>query len=62
MRKIIIRSLVAGLLLGLSYGIYYTWIAFPIITGYGAKILCSCTMLAGRQEAGVVSNELVQGC
>jgi CubicO group peptidase (beta-lactamase class C family) len=61
MRKIIIRSLQTGVLILISFGIYYAWIAFPIITGYGAKTLCSCTMLAGRQADDVIKNELGSG-
>lgn len=61
MRKLILRSLLFIFLTVLSYGVYYAWIAFPIITGYGAKILCSCTMLAGRGENDVISNELSSG-
>ncbi|MBX2971201.1 MAG: serine hydrolase [Cyclobacteriaceae bacterium] len=61
MRKLILRSIALIMLAALSYGIYYAWIAFPIITGYGAKILCSCTMLTGRAEQDVVANELGSG-
>jgi CubicO group peptidase (beta-lactamase class C family) len=61
MRKLILRSLLLLIVAFLSYGIYYAWIAFPIITGYGAKILCSCTMLAGRGETDVITNELGSG-
>lgn len=61
MRKLILRSVLIIILAALSYGIYYAWIAFPIITGYGAKILCSCTMLAGRGEHDVINNELGSG-
>lgn len=61
MRKPILRLLLIIFLASLSYGIYYAWLAFPIITGYGAKILCSCTMLAGRGEQEVINNELGTG-
>lgn len=53
------KRLLALLLAGIvCYGISYAWRAFPIITGYGAKILCSCTMLAGRAQDDVIANEL----
>lgn len=42
----------------LSYAIYYGWQAFPIISGYSAKNLCSCVMLAGRDPENVIKNEL----
>jgi CubicO group peptidase (beta-lactamase class C family) len=61
MRKLILRSLLLIIVAVVSYGIYYAWIAFPIITGYGAKILCSCTMLAGRSQTDVINNELGSG-
>lgn len=56
--KIIRRTLLAGLLLVLAYALSYAWRALPIISGYGAKNLCSCVMLAGRQPADVLKNEL----
>jgi len=61
MRKIILRTLLILFLAALSYGIHYAWIAFPIISGYGAKNLCSCTMLAGRSAEDVIKNELGSG-
>jgi CubicO group peptidase (beta-lactamase class C family) len=53
--KRILLLVVAGLL---AYGISYAWRAFPIISGYGAKNMCSCVMLAGRSPADVLRNEL----
>ena len=44
----------------LIYGISYAWRAFPILSGYGSKMLCSCVMLAGRQPEDVIRNELGQ--
>lgn len=61
MRKLILRSLLIIFLAALSYGIYYAWLAFPIISGYGAKNLCSCTMLAGRKAEDVIREELGSG-
>lgn len=46
----------AGLLLGAA--LYYGWQALSILNGYGAKIACSCVMLAGRQAADVIESEL----
>lgn len=56
--KIIKRVLLAILLLIVSYGIYYAWRAFPIVSGYGAKALCSCVFVGERQPSDVVANEL----
>lgn len=61
MRKIINRSLLIISLALLTYGLYYGWQALPIISGYGAKNLCSCTMLAGRNADDVIQQELGSG-
>ncbi len=42
----------------LAYGIYYAWRAFPIISGYGAKNICSCIYLSERPLADIVAREL----
>lgn len=58
-RKHLIRSLLLALLTaGIVYGIYYCWVSFPIITGYGAKTLCSAIFVAGRDEQQVRSEDL----
>lgn len=57
-KKILGRTLLVILILILGYGIFYAWQAFPIITGYGAKNICSCVMLAGRSPDDVLKNEL----
>jgi CubicO group peptidase (beta-lactamase class C family) len=38
--------------------IYYLWQVFPIITGLGAKQLCSGVFVAGRDPNHIISNEL----
>lgn len=57
-KKIILRSLGVIILAALSYGVYYCWVSFPIISGYGAKNLCSAVFLAGRNEQQVRAQEL----
>lgn len=52
------RTLLLVILLVLGYGLIYAWRAFPIISGYGAKNMCSCVMLAGRNSQDVIKNEL----
>ena len=42
----------------LAYGIYYLSQALPIIGGYGAKNLCSCVFVAGRDPKQVIAQEL----
>lgn len=53
--KRIVLLLVLG---GLAYGIYYCSISFPIISGYGAKNMCSAVFVAGRNEQQVRTQEL----
>ncbi|MEO5996599.1 MAG: serine hydrolase [Chitinophagaceae bacterium] len=42
----------------LLYGLYYCWVAFPIATGYGAKVLCSSVFVSGRSESDIKSEDL----
>jgi len=49
-KKIFLRGLLAVIIAALSYGVYYCWVSFPIISGYGAKNMCSAVFLAGRSE------------
>ncbi|TCZ65201.1 serine hydrolase domain-containing protein [Flaviaesturariibacter aridisoli] len=51
---------VAGilLLLGLAYGVYYAWRAFPIISGYFAKNMASAVFVQGRDPETVRSEDL----
>jgi len=41
-----------------GYAAYYLSQALPIIAGYGAKNLCSCVFLAGRDPQQVIQQEL----
>lgn len=52
------KILIAVLAIGLIYGLNYAYRAFPIISGYGAKNLCSCVFVSGRSVEDVKSNEL----
>ena len=42
----------------LAFGLWYAYQALPIITGYGAKNVCSCVMVAGRDPQNVIDNEV----
>jgi CubicO group peptidase (beta-lactamase class C family) len=57
-KKIVGLSLLIILIGALSYGVYYASQAFPILTGYGAKNLCSCVYLSNRPADDVINNEL----
>lgn len=57
-RKIIIRSIALILLVALGFGAWYAWRAFPIISGYGAKNLCSAVYLQHRDPKDVLKEDL----
>jgi CubicO group peptidase (beta-lactamase class C family) len=42
----------------LSYAFYYCWITFPILSGYGAKNMCSAIFLGGSSEQMVREQDL----
>lgn len=56
--KILKRILLSVVLMLLGYGVYYAWQALPIISGYNAKIMCSCALVAGRSPESVKAEEL----
>lgn len=56
--KIFKRTLFILILLIVGYSAQYAWRAFPIISGYGAKDMCSCVFLGGRDPKNVIANEL----
>lgn len=56
--KIVRRILFVLIAVILIYGGYYASQALPILTGYSAKIACSCVMLAGREPGDVIKEEL----
>jgi CubicO group peptidase (beta-lactamase class C family) len=52
------RSLLILLLAFISYLVYYCWNAFPIVSGYSAKMACSCIYLGDRSLESVQKEEL----
>lgn len=58
MRKKIGYIVLFALLIGLGYGLNYSWKSFPLISSYGAKIMCSCVFVAERPESSALSQEL----
>lgn len=58
MKRGFIIILLFGLFSGLGYGISYAWKSFPLISAYGAKIMCSCVFVADRTESSVLEQEL----
>ena len=37
---------------------HYAWVSFPIVSGFGAKQLCSAIFVSGRDKDDVLKNEL----
>lgn len=56
--KRIKQSVLIVLCLGCIYLVIYLWNAFPIITGYSAKMACSCIYLGDRSLESVKNEEL----
>ena len=57
-RKIIVLVVLFVILSSLTVAIWYLWLAFPIISGYGAKNLCSAVYLQHRNPVDVVKEDL----
>ncbi len=57
-RKIIKRSVLFLLLLVIVIGVRYAWRAFPIISGYGSKNMCSAVYLQHRNPKDVLREDL----
>jgi CubicO group peptidase (beta-lactamase class C family) len=56
--KLFKRTLLIVFLAIIGYGAYYLSQALPIIGAYGAKNLCSCVFVAGRDPQQVIAQEL----
>ena len=57
-KKIIVRSLVIVLIAAIGLLIYYCWVSFPLMAGYGAKVMCSAVFDGGRNEQQVRNQDL----
>ena len=58
--KIIKRILLLLVLAALVFALRYAWLAGPILTGYGAKTMCSCAYLGGRDAEDINRHELAR--
>lgn len=52
------RILLLLFLMVLAIAVIYIWLALPIISGYGAKNLCSCVFISDRQPENVIDEDL----
>ena len=57
-KRIIKRALLLAVLAAVGYGVYYCWYSFPIISGYSAKIACSCAFVQDRTKESIENEEL----
>ena len=59
-KRLLIKVFLLIVISGLGYSVYYIFQALPILTGFGAKHLCSCHFVAHRSDSSVLVNELVR--
>jgi len=57
-KKIILRSLCLLLIAAVGLLIFYGWISFPLMAGYGAKVMCSAIFDGDRNERQVREQDL----
>jgi len=57
-RKIIVRTALLLIVIVIVCSIWYAWRAFPIISGYGSKNMCSAIFLQHRKPADVLREDL----
>ena len=50
--------MLAAVVILIAFAIFYGWRSFPIISGFGAKDVCSCMFVGGRSEDDVKKQEL----
>lgn len=56
--KVLKIIFIVVLFTALAYGTRYAWVSFPIISGYGAKNMCSCVFVSNMDKNIVESEEL----
>lgn len=57
-KKVIVRSLGILLIAAIGVLIYYCWISFPLMAGYGVKVMCSAVFDGSRNEEQVRDQDL----
>ncbi len=58
MKKIIKRSVLLIVIIAIGWAVHYAWVSFPIISGYGAKQMCTCIFVSGMDKEYLEKNEL----
>lgn len=58
MKKYIKRMMLVVIVMALAWAIHYAYVSFPIISGYGAKQMCTCIFVSGMDKAYIEKNEL----
>jgi len=59
-KGLLVKIFLFILVSGFGYSVYYIFQALPILTGFGAKHLCSCHFVAQRSDSSVLVNELAR--
>lgn len=58
MRKIFKRVFIVVLMAGFGWVIHYAWVSFPIISGFGAKAVCTGVFVSHRNADIIIKEEL----
>ncbi|HEX7414896.1 MAG TPA: serine hydrolase [Bacteroidia bacterium] len=58
LKRILKNVALLFIITGVSYGVHYCSVSFPIISGYGAKDICSAVFISNRNSEQVISQEL----
>ncbi|WKN46337.1 serine hydrolase domain-containing protein [Tunicatimonas pelagia] len=59
-KRLLVKVFLLIVISGFTYLVYYIFQALPILTGFGAKHLCSCHFVAQRSDSSVLVNELAR--